>query len=242
MTIKAGGRSVLIVATGLFVCFAGPSSAAPAADDNAVTDSKSASPEKDGAAKERVAVHKYTRHSSRYWKRHAQRKYDRTALKSSNSKKADESDDAADSASTSTAIPPTVANANAQLAAASTPDSPLAGNARAMSARANDILQAAPNKSASNPADAQPATEAHEGQVNEVQVTSPDQLNEVDRALPADAPPPTVAMAMAHSPAATETASSDEGSTWDQASLIGKIFIGFGALLTMASAARMMMA
>jgi hypothetical protein len=34
----------------------------------------------------------------------------------------------------------------------------------------------------------------------------------------------------------------NEGSTWDQASLIGKIFIGFGALLTMASAARMFMA
>jgi hypothetical protein len=200
-----------------------------------VTDAKSASAEKDGAAKERVAVHKYTRHSSRYWKRHAQRKYDRTELKSSTTKKADAPDDAADSASTSTAIPPTVANANAQLAAANTPDSPLAGNARAMSARANDIMQAAPSNAASNANDAQPATEA--------EVTSPDQLNEVDRTLPADAPPePTIAMAMAHSPAATETASSDEGSTWDQASLIGKIFIGFGALLTMASAARMMMA
>ena len=31
-------------------------------------------------------------------------------------------------------------------------------------------------------------------------------------------------------------------STWDQTSLIGKIFIAFGALLTMASAARMFMA
>jgi len=241
MTIKAGGRSVLILATGLFVCFAGPSPAAPAADDNAVTDSKSASSEKDGAAKERVAVRRYTRHGSRYWKRHAQRKYDRTALKSSTTKKADAPDDAADSASTSTAIPPSVANANAQLAAANTPDSsPLAGNARAMSTRANDILQAAPSNAASTASDAQPATEA---QVNEAQVTSADQLNEVDRTLPADAPPaPTMAMAMAHSPAATETASSDEGSTWDQASLIGKIFIGFGALLTMASAARMLMA
>ena len=37
-------------------------------------------------------------------------------------------------------------------------------------------------------------------------------------------------------------ASSKEDSTWDQTSLIGKIFIAFGALLTMASAARMFMA
>jgi len=28
--------------------------------------------------------------------------------------------------------------------------------------------------------------------------------------------------------------------TWDQTSLIGKVFIAFGALLTMASAARML--
>jgi hypothetical protein len=38
------------------------------------------------------------------------------------------------------------------------------------------------------------------------------------------------------------TVSRDEGSSWDQASLIGKIFIAFGGLLTAASAARMFMA
>jgi hypothetical protein len=37
-------------------------------------------------------------------------------------------------------------------------------------------------------------------------------------------------------------ASSNESTTLEQTSLIGKIFIGFGALLTMASAARMFMA
>jgi hypothetical protein len=53
-----------------------------------------------------------------------------------------------------------------------------------------------------------------------------------------------LAMASADTPAAPVMAStnSNEGSTWDQTSLIGKIFIGFGALLTMASAARMFMA
>jgi hypothetical protein len=35
---------------------------------------------------------------------------------------------------------------------------------------------------------------------------------------------------------------SSDSSAWDQTSLIGKVFIGFGALLTMASAARMFMA
>ena len=37
-------------------------------------------------------------------------------------------------------------------------------------------------------------------------------------------------------------AASNDSSTWDKTSLIGKIFIAFGALLTMASAARMFMA
>ena len=42
--------------------------------------------------------------------------------------------------------------------------------------------------------------------------------------------------------AAPAQASSSDSSSWDETSLIGKIFIGFGALLTMASAARMFMA
>jgi hypothetical protein len=101
-----------------------------------------------------------------------------------------------------------------------------------MSARASDLLQNAPD----NLAGAQPAAET--------QIVSADQLNEVDRALhvSAAAAPPQL-MASAEPPAAPVVASSgSESSTWDQTSLIGKIFIGFGALLTMASAARMFMA
>jgi hypothetical protein len=52
-------------------------------------------------------------------------------------------------------------------------------------------------------------------------------------------------MASAEAPAALVApvmANSSEHSAWDQTTLIGKIFIGFGALLTMASAARMFMA
>jgi hypothetical protein len=38
------------------------------------------------------------------------------------------------------------------------------------------------------------------------------------------------------------TADKNESSIWDRTSPIGKIFIGFGVLLTVASAARMFMA
>jgi hypothetical protein len=216
---KASGRSALILVTGLLVCFAGPSHAAAAADRNSTTaDAKSESTGAPGAHG------KYARSGSRHWKKYAHHRSHKVAVNSSTEKTADAADDA-DHAS---AIPPSVANANAQLAAADTPTDKAA---RAMTARANDIVQTAPDR----PADAQPAPDP--------QVVAADQLNDVDRALHATAPPAaTLAMASADAPAASAMAGSNESSTWDQTSLIGKIFIGFGALLTMASAARMFMA
>ena len=118
----------------------------------------------------------------------------------------------------------------AQLASAEPP----ADSARAMSAKANTMLLAAVDKAA----DTRPAAETH--------VVAADQLNDVDRALQEGRPAaPTLSMASAEAAAASAApskASSKEDSAWDQTSLIGKIFIGFGALLTMASAARMFMA
>ena len=215
MTIKASGRSALIIAAGIWACFAGPLHAAEGAD-NATPSVSSQAAKATGAP---IELKKYTK------SRHAQRKSSKTALKSATDKKATEADAADNSGDSSTAIPPSVANANAQLATADTP----IGNARAMSARANNILAAA----ADSPADAQPAADA--------QVVAADQLNDLDRALQ-ESKPPTLAMVTANPPAAPVMARSDDNSTWDQTSLIGKIFIAFGALLTMASAARMFMA
>ncbi len=240
MIIKASGRSALILATGLFVCFAGPSQAAPGDDATAATS------QSEKAAGAPIALNKYAK--PRQPKKIAQRKSGKEALKSSAAKKATLVADEADKDSIT--IPPSIANANAQLAAAEVaPDS-----AMAMSAKANTMLLAAVDK----PADTQPAAEAD--------VVASDQLNDLDRALQqakpetkseikpeakAEARPqtrpaaPTMALASAEAPAvsaAPAMASSKEDSTWDQTSLIGKIFIAFGALLTMASAARMFMA
>ena len=220
MTVKASGCSALILATGLFVCFAGPSQAAAGADN------ATASAKPESAAGAPIALNKYAKHGSRHWKKYAHRKSGKMALKSSTDKKAAATDVAGNDGDNSIAIPPSVANANAQLTSADTPTA----NARAMSARANDNLQTAPG----NPADAQPAAET--------QLIAADQLNEVDRALH-EGKPAAVTMGSAEAPVApVAAASSNESSTWDQTSLIGKIFIGFGALLTMASAARMFMA
>jgi hypothetical protein len=228
MTSKTSGRAALILATGLFVCFAGPSHAEPGADNAAVSLKPESSP---GAP---IALNKYAKRGARHAKSYVHRKSSKVALKSSTAEQADVSDVAESDGDGSTAIAPSVANANAQLPAADTPT----GNANAMSARANEILQTAPDKAA----DAQPAADG--------QVVSADQLNDVDRALQQNPTTQqqtpstqTVAMASAKAaPAAPALASGSDSSTWDQTSLIGKIFIAFGALLTMASAARMFMA
>lgn len=78
-------------------------------------------------------------------------------------------------------------------------------------------------------------------------VVAPDELNDVDRALREDqpSPPPVAGAAVTEPPAAGAApvmAAGSENSVWNQTSLIGKIFIGFGALLTVASAARMFIA
>ncbi|MEO6783608.1 MAG: hypothetical protein ABI407_19085 [Bradyrhizobium sp.] len=222
MTINASGRAALIIATGLFVGLAGPSQAASDSDADAATSTAEA------PAGAPVKLSNYTKHASHHWKKHA---HHQVAQKSSPDKKtADAADaDAGNSPAVQPAtIPASVANANAQLA---TPDTP-ADNANAMTARANTIVQSTPDA----PADVQPAADA--------QLVAPDQLNDVDRSLRDSAPPAgTLAVASAEpTAAAVAPAANTEPSAWDQTSLIGKIFIGFGALLTMASAARMFMA
>ena len=81
------------------------------------------------------------------------------------------------------------------------------------------------------------------------------QLSDTDRAARQDdvrmpvvvtqtQPPQAQAPAETPAPAAraNPVVAGSQNATWDETSLIGKIFIGFGALLTVASAARMFMA
>ena len=76
MTIKASGRSALILAAGLFVCFAEPSQAAAGAEDTAAaTKSETA-----GAP---IALHKYVKHGARHGKKYAHRELGKVALKAS---------------------------------------------------------------------------------------------------------------------------------------------------------------
>jgi hypothetical protein len=223
MIIKASGRAALILAAGLFVCFAGQSQAATSADETAAGSEKAA-----GAP---IALHKNLRHGWHHRKHTAHSKFHGVALRTADHKQAAATDVATGNSPALSDLPLRVANANAQLPF---PGAPV-DNTSAMQARANDLLQAAPV----NPVDAR----ADNRPDNETLVVAADQLNDVDRALHAsNSPAATMLIASADQPAAPVMASSEENSTWDGTSLIGKIFIGFGALLTMASAARMFMA
>jgi hypothetical protein len=96
---------------------------------------------------------------------------------------------------------------------------------------AADSQQAAPN-AAATPADQnQTATDA---------ATQSDSTN---RSLSAEQRPADAAGSaeMADANAAQVATASDQGSGWDKASIVGKIFIAAGTLLTLGSAARMFM-
>jgi len=216
MIIKASGRSALVLAAGLFVFVAGPSQAATGADDSDV-DAKS-----QNAAAAPAKLRTNLRHGLHHRKSYAHRKYHRVALKADAGTKAPATETLADASKTLSNIPPSVANANAQFPSAGI----LGENARLMTARASDLLQGVPDDPA-NPSAETPL------------LVAADQLNDVDRALREGS---SLSATPANPPPAPVGASSGESSTWDQTSLIGKIFIGFGALLTMFSAARMFMA
>jgi hypothetical protein len=97
---------------------------------------------------------------------------------------------------------------------------------------------AKPAVDAAAPPQAPQTREATDGKV-----VASDQLNDVDRALRETPPSPQVAVASNDAPALRTVAmAGNDHSLWDETSLIGKVFIAFGTLLTIGSAARMFMA
>ena len=219
--MKASGRAAVILSAGLFL-LAGAAQAEPSSSTSSKPDS--ASKQADVAKSSKHRRHVADRTSSKT----AQKSSDDNADKKGAGPQTGETK-ANNDAPGSSQMPPHVANANAQLATAA--DTPTAAAASAMTGRANDNVQAAADNTAA------PNTEN--------QVVPPDQLNDLDRAVQQDGPPAqkaVIAATEAQPRPAPVMASSEQSSAWDQSSLIGKIFIGVGTLLTLASAARMFMA
>jgi hypothetical protein len=235
MNIKASGRSALIIAAGFWVCFASPLQAAEDADGGVAASTT------ESVAGPPVALNKFAK-KSRHWKRvSSQRKSVKVASKASTEnakpsriKKAIEADAAMKDDDNQSAIPLSVANANAQLAAADLP-----ADMDSVSSKASNMLRtmAARQGDSAEPQAPAPAANA--------ELVSADQLNDVDRALSdskSDDRDKTAAATLAMAVAQAPVMASTDDSTWSQTSLIGKIFIAFGGLLTLASAARMFMA
>ncbi|MET0971253.1 MAG: hypothetical protein ABWY18_18785 [Tardiphaga sp.] len=178
--------------------------------------------------------------ATRRHKRHAAKKLAPKAHKAAKAKSDSESDEASDAkpGSKSAAIPPAVANANAQWPTQSAPDT-----TSNMAARADSVLQQVA------PQPEQPAIAAPADPQLAAQVAASDQLNDLDRAAanqPAPAPltlaKATIDPAIAAQEMAGQQSVSQDNSTWDRTSMIGKVFIALGGVLTMASAVRMFIA
>jgi hypothetical protein len=254
MNIRASGRSALIIAAGLWLGFAGPLHTADAAA--ATSDQAAATGEASGPP---VKLSKFTKHRSHHASRHvAHRKSAKVASKTKTDNTVAADKTAANAAPApqdsdkQPPLPPTVANSNAQMPGMSTTDAAAAApptEAAALASTAGNTLAARQNDPSS-----QPQVPAETDAAAAANVVPSDELNDVDRALSEQQPAaPTLALASVDAPASTTPAATDasvttgqaasnEDSAWNQTSLIGKIFIAFGGLLTLASAARMFMA
>jgi hypothetical protein len=232
MNINASGRSALIVAAGLVVLLANPVTAATDADDS------TPAAKSDSAT---VVSHRTVRHAWHHRRSYAHRRSHAIARKADD-READKKSVTADvapannqvsssipsSSIPSSSIPPSIANANAQM---------LLAGVQLSAAAAIPSGTEVPATTSDTP-----SRGTAEGGTFMV---AADQLNDVDKTLqegnstPAPATTSSSQPGPAAPPSAVAATMTGESSIWDQTTLIGKIFIGFGALLTMASAARM---
>jgi hypothetical protein len=219
MNMKTSELSALIISAALWMCVTGPLRAAETetdtSDSTVQTESTADVPVAPKVVKPRVK------------KIVEAPKSGKMASKTSNAKRADDTNAGLDD-TTPSSMQTSVANANARLQAG---DTPANSAMRTMSAPADNTQRTI------RPTD--PAAAQVDAPAANTNTMAADQLNEVDRTMSDDkARTPTLSMAVAQTPYST----GNIDSTWNQTSLIGKIFVAFGGLLTVASAARMFMA
>ena len=225
MTIKASGRSALILATGLLVCFAGPSQAAATA-----TTTRDCDIEVRGSAGR-------AKHQTRFAPLEETTRIASPARSRRNPPPTRRPPTPRPTMPTTTTvqsptIPPSVANANAQTAVRRH-----AGRQRQGDVRARQRHRCRPRRTIRPTRSRQPTPRSSPPISSTTSIARCSEARRPQRRW--RWPRPMRRRAAAPAAAASD---SSESSTWDQTSLIGKIFIGFGALLTMASAARMFMA
>ena len=239
MQIKANGRSAVIMTAGLLAIWVSPVHACDTTGCERIVLAQASEAEAAPAAAD--AEQPVTRSKTRH-KRHSSRKTDKAKAGSASKKEAglsgtEKPADAATSpesgkSANKDGVTPAVANANAQMMAPAAPGTSAQSFSDKGPATAGSAATDAP-PAGDQAAMAPPTTTADADN----QVVAPDELNELDRAA-ADKPAPKVLRPTA----ASVQASVGSEDTWNQTSLIGKIFIAVGGLLTLASAARMFIA
>ena len=257
MQIKANGRAAFIIAAGLLTFYAAPALACDTTDCGRVVLAQNADPqaqtEAAAAPESAAASDKPSRTKSHHEKRssRSQKATEKSAAKSSDPDKknpdkvsgadrspADQANGKSDNGTSTVA--PSVANANAQMAGfATTAEQQVKSSAEKTNIIDGTPAMAAPTAEAATAAPAA-AVDQMPAEDDDAQVVAPDQLNELDRAAATDQKPTSKILRPVSQ--TTRVANTGSEDAWSQTSLIGKIFIGFGGLLTLASAARMFIA
>ncbi|ABE63440.1 conserved hypothetical protein [Nitrobacter hamburgensis X14] len=238
MNIRASGRSALIIAAGLWLGFAGPMRATDSAAEPAGTAAENGrAPVNPGTVTKHRPHKRHVSHARKPAKPEA--KADTKAHETAHETTAS----AAQDSDKQIPLPPTIANANAKAE--------MPGTTEDLSKQ--DLPKTEASALASNAGQMLSGNQGDPGQQTDsapstAEIVSPDEFNEIDRALADDKQAaPHLALASIDTAASTSNAdtgqaAANDGSAWNQTSLIGKIFIAFGGLLMFGSAARMFMA
>lgn len=234
MTSRATRHAAALAAAGLWICTfgLGPATAQEQAAAVGSATGVTAAPDKPIALHARKAASRS--HKVRH---HTAKAKPAEPAKVDTAKAEDNKADTPTSDQPDNAISPNVANANAQWPAETPP-----ANTYNVSDKAGTVLSKMGAQAE------QPATAAPDNAADHPDVAASDQLNDLDRAASADDGKPPLTLARASidtpeaAPAPVEAASNDSNSPWTQTSMIGKVFIALGGVLTLASAARMFMA
>lgn len=219
MQIRKAGWAALFAAAGIWLWMPAPVQAATARATAGVT----------GADKP-IVLSKFSKrksHAARKARAAQTRHAKKSSTKQASRKRAKSSDDARAAAKPAATLPPAVAEARAEAPAPRTFAEDEARNIAALDE--TDVVS----------------------NVDGVQVAAADQLNDMDRVAeiapappqpaPAAEPPVSAPKMFTAIPVADKQAARpSESDPWSRTSLIGKIFIALGSLLTLASAARLL--
>lgn len=226
----ANGRLVMIVAAGTLAFCASTAHAGLFSFGTDAAQTEAAAPPPEPEAKEPVRRTRQVRHRRHRTERSARsRKDEAKSTERTADRNANKQDPKPAGAPT---MPPSVADANAQMLPAT------AADLAAAMATTPSPAAAAPAASEAAPLPESAAEAAAPGTAPQTDIVASDELNDLDKAA-AERPVQKVLRPLSSS---VQSASAQDEDVWGRTSLIGKIFIAFGGMLTLASAARMFIA